>query len=343
MERLSTLCYIEKDGKYLMLHRTVKENDVNKDKWIGVGGHFEYGESPEECLLREVKEETGYTLTSWQYRGIVTFVYGEDVVEYMSLYTAEGFTGESIPCDEGELEWIEKEKISSLELWAGDKIFFRLLEETEGFFSLKLVYDTQDVLKYAALNGTPMELFDVRREDGTKSGIVQERGVVHREGLLHSTSHVWIVRENNKSGYDVLLQKRSAQKDSNPGCYDISSAGHIEAGADYLESALREMKEELGIEALPEELQEIGIHRGGFSSVFHGRLFKDNELSMVYLYRKPVEISRLKLQKAEVEEVIWMDYEECRKRMKEHTLPNCIYLEEFDMVGEALKKVCLTE
>lgn len=83
--KLSTLCYIEKDGKYLMLHRTVKENDVNKDKWIGVGGHFEQGESPEECLLREVKEETGYTLTTWKYRGLVTFVYGEDVVEYMSL------------------------------------------------------------------------------------------------------------------------------------------------------------------------------------------------------------------------------------------------------------------
>ena len=93
MNRQSTLCYIEKDGKYLMLHRVVKKNDVNKDKWIGVGGHFEYAESPEECLLREVKEETGYTLTSWKYRGIVTFVYGEDVVEYMSLYTADGFTG----------------------------------------------------------------------------------------------------------------------------------------------------------------------------------------------------------------------------------------------------------
>ena len=83
MNRQSTLCYIEKDGKYLMLHRVVKKNDVNKDKWIGVGGHFEYAESPEECLLREVKEETGYTLTSWKYRGIVTFVYGEDVVEYI--------------------------------------------------------------------------------------------------------------------------------------------------------------------------------------------------------------------------------------------------------------------
>ena len=136
MTKLSTLCYIEKDDKYLMLHRTVKENDVNKDKWIGVGGHFEYGESPEECLLREVKEETGYTLTSWAYRGIVTFVYGEDVVEYMSLYTADGFEEEPIDCDEGELEWVEKSKIETLKLWEGDKIFFDLLERDCGILFL---------------------------------------------------------------------------------------------------------------------------------------------------------------------------------------------------------------
>ena len=165
--KMSTLCYIEKDGKYLMLHRTVKENDVNKDKWIGVGGHFEHGESPEECLLREVEEETGYTLTSWRYRGIVTFVYGENVVEYMSLYTADGFEGEAIACDEGELEWVDKERVWSLELWEGDKIFFRLLDEDYPFFSLKLVYNTDDVLQYAALDGKPMELFDERNEDGS--------------------------------------------------------------------------------------------------------------------------------------------------------------------------------
>lgn len=153
MSELSTLCYIEQDGKYLMLHRTVKEHDVNKDKWIGVGGHFENQESPEECLLREVKEETGYTLTSWQYRGIVTFVYGENVVEYMSLYTADGFEGEPISCDEGELEWVEKTVIYNLNLWEGDKIFFRLLEENRPFFSLKLVYNTEDVLQYVALDG----------------------------------------------------------------------------------------------------------------------------------------------------------------------------------------------
>ena len=154
---MSTLCYIEQDGKYLMLHRTVKKNDVNKDKWIGVGGHFEKNESPEECLLREVREETGYTLTSWKYRGIVTFVYGEDVTEYMSLYTADGFTGEPIPCDEGELEWVEKERVLELNIWEGDKIFFRLLNENAPFFSLKLVYDLTDTLQYAALDGKPIK------------------------------------------------------------------------------------------------------------------------------------------------------------------------------------------
>lgn len=158
MVRMSTLCYMEKDEQYLMLHRTVKKNDVNKDKWIGVGGHFEWGESPEDCLLREVWEETGYTLTSYRYRGIVTFVYGEDTVEYMSLYTADKFVGEPHPCDEGELEWVDKKDIFSLNLWEGDKIFFRLLEENRPFFSLKLVYDREDLLKEAVLDGKALDI-----------------------------------------------------------------------------------------------------------------------------------------------------------------------------------------
>lgn len=158
MKGLSTLCYIERDGKYLMLHRTAKEKDVNKDKWIGVGGHFETDESPEECLLREVKEETGYTLTSYQYRGIVTFVSGNGVTEYMSLFTADEFLGEQIECNEGHLEWVDIDKVESLNLWEGDKIFLRLLRETRAFFSLKLVYDGHDRLVSAALNGKELEL-----------------------------------------------------------------------------------------------------------------------------------------------------------------------------------------
>ena len=157
MVGLSTLCYIERDGKYLMLHRTVKENDVNQDKWIGVGGHFETDESPEECLLREVKEETGYTLTSYRFRGLVTFVSGNGVTEYMSLFTADGFEGEPIPCDEGELEWVDITKIPTLNIWEGDKIFLRLLAQEHPFFSLKLVYDGQDRLLEAVLDGVALE------------------------------------------------------------------------------------------------------------------------------------------------------------------------------------------
>lgn len=143
---LTTLCYIEKDDKYLMLHRVKKENDLNKDKWIGVGGKFEEGETPEECLLREVKEETGLTLTSYKFRGIITFLSDEWGCEYMHLFTADEYQGE-LPeermreCDEGELVWVPKSEIENLHLWEGDKIFLRLLEEREEFFSLKLRYE----------------------------------------------------------------------------------------------------------------------------------------------------------------------------------------------------------
>lgn len=152
---LTTLCYMEQDGKYLMLHRVKKENDINKDKWLGVGGHFEAGESPEECVLREVKEETGYTLTSYRFRGLITFVCGEES-EYMCLYTADGFTGTPTECSEGILEWVEIDKVEDLDLWEGDKIFFRLLRENRPFFSLKLSYDQNGVLLEAVLDGEPI-------------------------------------------------------------------------------------------------------------------------------------------------------------------------------------------
>lgn len=150
--QLTTLCYIEKNNSYLMLHRVTKKNDINHDKWIGVGGHFEFQESPEDCLLREVKEETGLTLVSYKFRGIVTFLSDDDEAEYMCLYTSDDFTGNLIDCDEGKLEWVPFEKIEDLELWEGDKIFLRLLKENAPFFSLKLVYKNGD-LKESILNG----------------------------------------------------------------------------------------------------------------------------------------------------------------------------------------------
>lgn len=137
----SSLVYVEHDGKYLMLHRVKKENDLNKDKWLGVGGKFEFGESPEECALREAYEETGLTLESISYRGIVTFVYG-DITEYMHLFTSTSFKGEIKECDEGTLEWVEKSRVYKLPIWEGDKLFFKLIEkDNTPFFSLKLVYD----------------------------------------------------------------------------------------------------------------------------------------------------------------------------------------------------------
>lgn len=152
MTNMTTLCYIEREKEYLMLHRISKDQDINKDKWIGVGGHFEAGESPEECLLREVKEETGLTLTSYQFRGIVTFISDKWQTEYMCLYTADGFEGEITECNEGVLTWVPKKDLNKLNLWTGDLIFFKLLNEDTDFFSLKLRYEG-DTLKEAVLNG----------------------------------------------------------------------------------------------------------------------------------------------------------------------------------------------
>jgi 8-oxo-dGTP diphosphatase len=149
---MTTLCYIEKNDSYLMMHRVKKENDINQDKWIGIGGHFEADESPEECLIREVKEETGLTLTTWELRGIITFLSDCWNTEYMFLYTADKFTGIMTDCEEGVLEWVEKSKVYRLPIWEGDKIFFRLLDERKGFFSLKLRYE-EDRLIEAILNG----------------------------------------------------------------------------------------------------------------------------------------------------------------------------------------------
>ena len=151
----TSLCYIERGEQYLMLHRVKKQNDQNHDKWIGIGGKFEPGESPEDCVLREVREETGLTLTHWRYCGIVTFVLA-DWTEYMHLFCADGFERQLRECDEGVLEWIDKSALRALPMWEGDKIFLDLMQAHRPFFSLKLVYDEADVLRAAVLDGKPL-------------------------------------------------------------------------------------------------------------------------------------------------------------------------------------------
>ncbi len=145
---LSTLCYIEKDGKYLMLHRTKKKKDINKDKWLGIGGKFEDGESPEECIIREVKEETGLTIRNYELRCIVTYVSTNWETEYMYVFTSNEFEGELIECNEGDLQWIDKDKVLKLKIWEGDKIFIEKIQKDNTFFTIKFNYDGEKLLKY---------------------------------------------------------------------------------------------------------------------------------------------------------------------------------------------------
>ena len=146
--KMTTLCYIENNDCYLMLHITKKKKDVNKDKWIGVGGHAEGNETPQECLLREVKEETGLLLTSYKFRGLITFISDEYEAEMMCLFTADGYTGELITCDEGELEWVKKSDVPQLPTWEGDAQFLKLLlEDEKRFFAMKLRYEGERLVE----------------------------------------------------------------------------------------------------------------------------------------------------------------------------------------------------
>ena len=147
----TTICYLSVKGKTLMIHRIKKKNDVNHDKWIGIGGKFEHGESPEECIVREFREETGLVPTGLRYRAIITFL-SEDWCEYMHLFTATGYEGTLGDCDEGSLEWVPDDQLTSLPIWEGDKVFLRLLNERESFFSLKLVYEGERLVR-ATLDG----------------------------------------------------------------------------------------------------------------------------------------------------------------------------------------------
>jgi 8-oxo-dGTP diphosphatase len=204
---------------------------------------------------------------------------------------------------------------------------------------MELTYWADGVLKSVILDGRELELFDVLTPEGVPSGVVRERSVVHRIGSYHHTVHMWITR-NSEKGPEILLQKRSKNKDSNPGCFDISSAGHISSGDIPLLSAVREMKEELGINADTSDIKEIGLHRGKFSGNFgknfHDRMFKDREISHVYIYDREIDIEKLELQESEVESVKWIDWAECRQALREKTIHSCIYIDEFEQLGEAL-------
>ena len=336
--KLTTLCYLERDDRYLMLHRIKKKQDVNKGKWIGVGGKFEFGESPDDCVVREVREETGYTLTDYRLRGIISFLFNEEEAEYIFLYTAKGFLGEPTECTEGTLSWIRKSEIDSLNLWEGDRIFLELIkDEAREVFSLKLCY-RDDRLTKVILDGKPLELLEVLSETGEPTGIARERTLVHLRGDFHRTAHVWVVRKREDNGYDLLLQKRSSRKDSFAGCYDISSAGHVPAGDSFLCSAIRELKEELGISAEENELEFVGYHEAEYNGEFYGRPFLNHEKSAVYIYRHPVKLEELTLQRDEVESVRWMEIESVLSAAQDKAPGFCLFEDEIRMLIEGLKE-----
>ena len=185
-----------------------------------------------------------------------------------------------------------------------------------------------------------MEFLDVVDENGMPTGKTVERSVAHANGIRHRTSHVWLLRRR-PAGVEVLLQKRSDNKDSFPGCYDTSSAGHIPAGVDFVPSALRELREELGVEVRAEELVYCGQRKFHFEEIFHGERFKDNQISNVYLLWMDREADAFQIQKEELSEVRWFDFDECMEDVKNGTIPNCIYMEELEMVKSCAKTLDL--
>ena len=182
-----------------------------------------------------------------------------------------------------------------------------------------------------------MEILDIVDEEGVPTGETVERKKAHTLGIRHRTSHVWIARIKDGK-LQVLLQKRSDQKDSYPGCYDISSAGHIPAGVDFIPSALRELKEELGVDAAPEQLHLCGQRRFSYKGMFHGQDFWDNQVSNVYLLWMDRDEASFSLQKEEVSEVKWFDFEECWNGVQQNTIPNCIRMDELEMVRKGAEQ-----
>lgn len=181
------------------------------------------------------------------------------------------------------------------------------------------------------------EYLDVRTADGKPTGEIKERTQVHRDGDIHATAHVWIIRHKGNGRFDILLQKRAANKDAFAGCYDISSAGHVPAGQDYMESALRELEEELGIQAEPSQLKFVGMHDGMMEAEFYGEPFRNHEISAVYIYDSPIKDTDFKLQKEEVDSVLWMDFDECKNQLWTGKIRNCIFADEFKMLEKVIR------
>ena len=189
-----------------------------------------------------------------------------------------------------------------------------------------------------------MELLDIVDEQGNPTGQTVERKKAHREGIRHGSSHVWLLRRRGDNAgcagmtgnVEILLQKRSGSKDSFPGCYDISSAGHIPAGEDYISSALRELWEELGVEAKGSELQYCGKRFIHYEEMFYGEPFIDNQVSKIYILWLDREAEEFILQEEEVEEVKWFGFEECVELVRENRIPHCIMMEELEMLRNAL-------
>lgn len=180
-----------------------------------------------------------------------------------------------------------------------------------------------------------MEYLDVVDEYGNPTGEIVERGIAHRDGIRHRTAHLWVIRDRGE-GIEVLLQKRSEDKDSFPGCWYISSAGHIPAGQDYVESAVRELKEELGLDAEPEELIFCGDLKRYDEVEFHGRLFKNDQVSRTFYMVRDVELEELTLQESEVSEACWMKLEECRRHVMDNSFKHCIDIEDLDALPERI-------
>lgn len=330
----TTLCYIEKDNQYLMLLRNKKAVDLNEGKWIGVGGKLEAGETPEQCALREIREETGLTALRLIARGVITFrsdVWGE---ERMYLYTVPEFEGELTACDEGELHWVDKDDVFDLRLWDGDRIFLHYLLTDTWFFEMTLDY-RGDRLDRCVVDGREVELFDVYNADGSPAGYVADRGFVHWKGLWHVTAHIWVVNRDEAGQPMLLLQLRSTQKRLYPGCWDISSAGHIAAGEDVAVGAVRELEEELGIRTTVDALEYLDT-LDMFYDDDEGEGYHDKEHCSVFVYRGEVHDSDLILQAAEVDEVKWISYGELLEAVRGDRMKHCLELSELELLASVL-------